>query len=157
MRRHFSINSTYNKSFNSLLPAIPVRILCSHFVFVKGEGVAYRGRILVELSTKLEGKADKTVDSIHSDDILVAQVQYWGDAHVILFDNGFYLRFGTLDDWKWIIFPYKIPGVTLKFQNMSFPKSEVPEEEKILSVRSLPQRLHDSGTRRTNPVWGQHR
>uniref|UniRef100_A0A8C7ICH1 Myoferlin n=1 Tax=Oncorhynchus kisutch TaxID=8019 RepID=A0A8C7ICH1_ONCKI len=26
----------------------------------KGEGVAYRGRILVELSTKLEGKADKT-------------------------------------------------------------------------------------------------
>uniref|UniRef100_A0AAQ5Z706 C2 domain-containing protein n=1 Tax=Amphiprion ocellaris TaxID=80972 RepID=A0AAQ5Z706_AMPOC len=37
----------------------------------KGEGVAYRGRILVELSTKLEGKAEKTVDSIHSDDILV--------------------------------------------------------------------------------------
>ncbi|XP_071319383.1 myoferlin-like isoform X2 [Trachinotus anak] len=41
--------------------------------FGKGEGVAYRGRILVELSTKLEGKVDKTVDSIHSDDILVAQ------------------------------------------------------------------------------------
>ncbi|XP_047464491.1 myoferlin isoform X4 [Mugil cephalus] len=41
--------------------------------FGKGEGVAYRGRILVELSTKLEGKADKTVDSIHSDDILVVQ------------------------------------------------------------------------------------
>ncbi|KAM7381891.1 hypothetical protein PAMA_012647 [Pampus argenteus] len=39
----------------------------------KGEGVAYRGRILVEMSTKLEGKADKTVDSIHSDDILVVQ------------------------------------------------------------------------------------
>uniref|UniRef100_A0A7N8YQ95 Myoferlin n=1 Tax=Mastacembelus armatus TaxID=205130 RepID=A0A7N8YQ95_9TELE len=41
--------------------------------FGKGEGVAYRGRILVELSTKLEGKVDKTVDSISSDDILVAQ------------------------------------------------------------------------------------
>ncbi|KAG7226386.1 hypothetical protein INR49_013797 [Caranx melampygus] len=41
--------------------------------FGKGEGVAYRGRILVELSTKLEGKVDKTVDSIQSDDILVAQ------------------------------------------------------------------------------------
>uniref|UniRef100_A0A665W534 Myoferlin n=1 Tax=Echeneis naucrates TaxID=173247 RepID=A0A665W534_ECHNA len=40
----------------------------------KAEGVAYRGRILVELSTKLEGKVDKAVDSIHSDDILVAQV-----------------------------------------------------------------------------------
>ncbi|XP_028288019.1 myoferlin-like isoform X2 [Parambassis ranga] len=39
----------------------------------KGEGVAYRGRVLVELSTKLEGKSDKAVDSIHSDDILVAQ------------------------------------------------------------------------------------
>ncbi|XP_056286626.1 myoferlin-like isoform X1 [Pseudoliparis swirei] len=39
----------------------------------KGEGVAYRGRVLVELSTKMEGKADKTVDAIHSDDILVVQ------------------------------------------------------------------------------------
>lgn len=36
--------------------------------------MAYRGRILVELSTKLEGKPDKTVDAIPSDDILVAQV-----------------------------------------------------------------------------------
>ncbi|XP_029953810.1 myoferlin-like isoform X5 [Salarias fasciatus] len=39
----------------------------------KGEGVAYRGRVLVELSTKLEEKAEKAVDSIHSDDILVTQ------------------------------------------------------------------------------------
>ncbi|XP_037611173.1 myoferlin-like isoform X5 [Sebastes umbrosus] len=39
----------------------------------KGEGVAYRGRVLVELSTKLEGKADKTIDSINNDDILVVQ------------------------------------------------------------------------------------
>ncbi|XP_041670961.1 myoferlin-like isoform X6 [Cheilinus undulatus] len=39
----------------------------------KGEGVAYRGRILVELSTKLEGKEDKTVDNISNDDILVVQ------------------------------------------------------------------------------------
>lgn len=41
---------------------------------LQGEGVAYRGRVLVELSTKLEGKADKTVESISSDDVLVAQV-----------------------------------------------------------------------------------
>ncbi|XP_068162366.1 myoferlin-like isoform X2 [Antennarius striatus] len=41
--------------------------------FGKGEGVAYRGRVLVELSTKLEEKADKMVESIPSDDILVAQ------------------------------------------------------------------------------------
>uniref|UniRef100_M4APC2 Myoferlin n=1 Tax=Xiphophorus maculatus TaxID=8083 RepID=M4APC2_XIPMA len=39
----------------------------------EGEGVSYRGRVLVELSTKLEGKADKAVESIHSDDILVVQ------------------------------------------------------------------------------------
>ncbi|XP_061646741.1 myoferlin isoform X2 [Phyllopteryx taeniolatus] len=39
----------------------------------KGEGVAYRGRVLVELSTVLDGKVDKNVDDISSDDILVAQ------------------------------------------------------------------------------------
>uniref|UniRef100_A0A671NYB4 Myoferlin-like n=1 Tax=Sinocyclocheilus anshuiensis TaxID=1608454 RepID=A0A671NYB4_9TELE len=39
----------------------------------KGEGAAYRGRILVELSTKLDGKADKSVEEIPSDDILVVQ------------------------------------------------------------------------------------
>lgn len=38
--------------------------------------MAYRGRILVQLTTKLDGKVDKTVDNINSDDILVAQVQY---------------------------------------------------------------------------------
>ncbi|ROL41004.1 Myoferlin [Anabarilius grahami] len=40
---------------------------------VKGEGAAYRGRILVELSTKLDGKADTSVEEISSDDILVVQ------------------------------------------------------------------------------------
>lgn len=42
--------------------------------FSKGEGAAYRGRVLVELSTKLEGKAEKEVEAISNDDILVAQV-----------------------------------------------------------------------------------
>ncbi|KAI3363230.1 hypothetical protein L3Q82_011863, partial [Scortum barcoo] len=41
--------------------------------FGKGEGVAYRGRVLVELSTQLDAKADKNVEDISSDDILVAQ------------------------------------------------------------------------------------
>lgn len=45
-----------------------------HFDTFQGEGVAYRGRVLVELSTQLDGKADKNVDDISSDDILVAQV-----------------------------------------------------------------------------------
>ncbi|XP_077062220.1 myoferlin isoform X8 [Siphateles boraxobius] len=39
----------------------------------KGEGAAYRGRVLVELSTKLDGKSDKPVEEISSDDILVVQ------------------------------------------------------------------------------------
>ncbi|KTF81949.1 hypothetical protein cypCar_00031813 [Cyprinus carpio] len=38
-----------------------------------GEGTAYRGRILVELSTKLDGKPDKFVEEIPSDDLLVVQ------------------------------------------------------------------------------------
>ncbi|XP_061602091.1 myoferlin isoform X2 [Cololabis saira] len=41
--------------------------------FGNGEGVAYRGRVLVEMSTQLDGKVDKNVDDISSDDILVAQ------------------------------------------------------------------------------------
>ncbi|XP_072293204.1 myoferlin-like isoform X1 [Eucyclogobius newberryi] len=41
--------------------------------FGKGEGVAYRGRVLVELSTQLDAKLDKSVEDICSDDILVAQ------------------------------------------------------------------------------------
>ncbi|CAL8391045.1 unnamed protein product [Arctogadus glacialis] len=39
----------------------------------KGEGVAYRGRVLVELSSKLDEKVDKRVEDISSDDILLAQ------------------------------------------------------------------------------------
>lgn len=42
--------------------------------YSQGEGAAYRGRVLVELSTKLDGKPDKSVEEISSDDILVVQV-----------------------------------------------------------------------------------
>ena len=41
----------------------------------QGEGVAYRGRVLVELSSKLDEKVDKRVVDISSDDILLAQVK----------------------------------------------------------------------------------
>lgn len=41
---------------------------------MQGEGVAYRGRVLVELSTQLDEKVEKKIDAISSDDILVAQV-----------------------------------------------------------------------------------
>lgn len=33
---------------------------------------------------------------------------------------------------------------------------EIPEEEEVLSVCSLPQCHHDRGPRRASPVWGQH-
>ncbi|TRY56790.1 hypothetical protein DNTS_035606 [Danionella cerebrum] len=39
----------------------------------KGEGVAYRGRVLVELSTQLNDKTDKKLEDISNDDVLVAQ------------------------------------------------------------------------------------
>ncbi|KAJ8264359.1 hypothetical protein GJAV_G00148240 [Gymnothorax javanicus] len=39
----------------------------------KGVGVAYRGRVLLELNTTLDGKVDKPVEEIPHDDILVAQ------------------------------------------------------------------------------------
>uniref|UniRef100_A0A4W4GVV4 C2 domain-containing protein n=1 Tax=Electrophorus electricus TaxID=8005 RepID=A0A4W4GVV4_ELEEL len=39
----------------------------------KGEGVAYRGRVLIELSTCLDGNVDKKVDDMPNDDVLVAQ------------------------------------------------------------------------------------
>ncbi|KAJ3610380.1 hypothetical protein NHX12_022472 [Muraenolepis orangiensis] len=39
----------------------------------KGEGVAYRGRVLVQLSSKLDEKVDKRVDDLSTDDILLAQ------------------------------------------------------------------------------------
>ncbi|XP_034158677.2 myoferlin [Pangasianodon hypophthalmus] len=39
----------------------------------QGEGVAYRGRVLIELSTRLDDKIDKKVDDLNNDDVLVAQ------------------------------------------------------------------------------------
>uniref|UniRef100_A0AAR2LK27 C2 domain-containing protein n=1 Tax=Pygocentrus nattereri TaxID=42514 RepID=A0AAR2LK27_PYGNA len=41
----------------------------------KGEGVAYRGRVLIELSTRLDDKIDKKVDDLSNDDILVQKYQ----------------------------------------------------------------------------------
>ncbi|XP_063818137.1 myoferlin isoform X2 [Pseudophryne corroboree] len=41
--------------------------------FGKGEGVAYRGRLLVELITKLDGTPAKKIEDIPSDDLLVVE------------------------------------------------------------------------------------
>ncbi|XP_057205584.1 dysferlin isoform X4 [Triplophysa rosa] len=39
----------------------------------KGEGVAYRGRMLLELITKLSDQVEQKVEDIHSDDLLVVE------------------------------------------------------------------------------------
>ncbi|XP_010791394.1 myoferlin-like [Notothenia coriiceps] len=41
----------------------------------KGEGVAYRGRVLVELTTKLADKPEQKTEDISSDDQLVVEVR----------------------------------------------------------------------------------
>lgn len=43
-------------------------------VYPKGEGVAYRGRILVELETKLVEHMEQKVEEIPADDILRVEV-----------------------------------------------------------------------------------
>lgn len=45
---------------------------------LQGEGVAYRGRILVELSTIIESKpVNKKLEMIPNDDLLVVEVNPW--------------------------------------------------------------------------------
>lgn len=44
-------------------------------VCLKGEGVAYRGRVLVELTTKLLEKPEHRTEDIPSDDLLVVEVR----------------------------------------------------------------------------------
>lgn len=77
----------------------------------------------------------------------------------------------ALDDWIPSAFLFmtlkkSVHGVILNFSWFKYflllfpspfsvfvpPTLEVPEEEEVLSVCSLPQRLHDTGTRRANPV-----
>lgn len=41
---------------------------------MQGEGVAYRGRLLVELETKLDTQPTKLVENVLSDDIIRIQV-----------------------------------------------------------------------------------
>lgn len=38
------------------------------------EGVAYRGRVLLELNTKLSERVEQKVEDIQSDDLLVVEV-----------------------------------------------------------------------------------
>lgn len=43
----------------------------------KGEGVAYRGRLLVELETKLVDHVEQKLEDIPADDILRVEVMFY--------------------------------------------------------------------------------
>lgn len=43
-------------------------------LYPKGEGVAYRGRVLLELETKLEEHGELKVEDISADDVLRVEV-----------------------------------------------------------------------------------
>lgn len=55
-------------------------LVLSHFestesvFFCQGEGVAYRGRVLIELETKMDTQPTKLVQDVLSDDIVRVQV-----------------------------------------------------------------------------------
>lgn len=46
----------------------------------QGEGVAYRGRVLLELTTKLVDKPEQKSEEIPSDDLLVVEVRLQEEA-----------------------------------------------------------------------------
>lgn len=49
--------------------------VCLFFSVRQGEGVAYRGRVLLELTTKLVDKPEQKTEDIPSDDLLVVEVR----------------------------------------------------------------------------------
>lgn len=97
---------------------------------MQGEGAAYRGRILVELSTKLDGKADTSVEEIPSDDILVVQV------------------------WLFVEFAYRVVFLLkpLFTALCSFLCIEIPAQKEVLSVCSVSQCHYDPRTRGAHSV-----
>lgn len=59
-----------------------MQLLCSLSVTRcwQGEGVSYRGRVLLELHTKLVERVEQKVEDIHSDDLLVVEVSPVGSS-----------------------------------------------------------------------------
>lgn len=82
----------------------------------QGEGVAYRGRVLLELTTKLVDKPEQRTEDIPSDDLLVVEVR----------DKG---RSKHIDK--------QTDTIPLLFLRRSLCFTEVYEEEEVLSLRSI--------------------
>lgn len=75
---------------------------------LQGEGVAYRGRILVELSTILESKpVNKKLETIPNDDLLVVEVN---TCFIVSVGNG---------DMPWLVIFGEWSNL-LKFKQLSW-------------------------------------
>lgn len=65
-------------------------VVMSTALSLQGEGVAYRGRVLLELSTKLVDRGEHRVEDIVYDDLLVVEVEnqiIWLIHFTFLTDN----------------------------------------------------------------------
>lgn len=58
--------------------------LSSSSYFYQGEGVAYRGRVLMELTTKLVDKPEHRTEDISSDDLLTVEVGQNKDMNLFM-------------------------------------------------------------------------
>lgn len=124
------------------------------FLYVsQGEGVAYRGRILVELSTQMDGKVERNVDDICSDDILVAQVNIMQCNSNMLFKlvqkcfdmtGHFFLQCFFINICIHINERKQRCWVISLYLNTPSPFliTEIPAQKEVLSLRRFPQRLH---------------
>lgn len=105
------------------------------FPVCQGEGVAYRGRVLLELTTKLTDKPEQRYDDIHSDELLVVEVTK--------------VEREPKHSTKAIVCPSFI-------MFLSWP-AEVSQEEEVFPVCGLLFGHAAAGRGRCHPVWGQHR
>lgn len=69
---HAFNSNEISKTLNAFIRCDLMRFKCS--LVCQGEGVAYRGRVLLELTTKLTDKPEQRYDDIPSDDLLVVEV-----------------------------------------------------------------------------------
>lgn len=83
----------------------------------QGEGVAYRGRVLLELTTKLTDKPEQRYDDIPSDDLLVVEVTGRERASTL---------HRSYD-----------PPPLLRHVSFMLPSTEVSQEEEVLPVCGL--------------------
>lgn len=97
----------------------------------QGEGVAYRGRVLLELTTKLSDKQELKTEDISADDLLVVEVRRLVKVIFLFF-------------------------FCLNSVSLSVP-AEVPQEEEVLSPCHVLLGLAPPGCPRCRPIRGQHR